>query len=236
MLEAIEYGEADPQVLAELAKGRLREKLPALRLALTGRIQPHHRLLLGELLEHIEYLERAIHRVEVSIAALLTEQERAVQILVSLPSTGPVTAAAILAEIGTDMRRFASEKHLTSWAGICPGNKRSAGKQKSGATTKGNTQLKTILCEIAANIARTPGTYLHALYHRIARRRGKPRAMMAVAHSLLVSIYFMLRDQVPYQELGPDYFDRLQGQQLERHYVRRLEALGFSVTLTPAAS
>jgi transposase len=128
------------------------------------------------------------------------------------------------------------EKHLCSWAGVCPGNKRSAGKQKSGATTKGNTQLKTILCEIAANIARTPGTYRHALYHRIARRRGKPRAMMAVAQSLLVSIYFMLRDQVPYQELGPDYFDRLQAQQFERHYVRRLEGLGFTVTLTPAAS
>lgn len=236
MLHALERGESDPEALAELAKGRLREKLPALRLALTGRVQPHHRLLIGELLDHIEYLERAIQRVEVSIAELLTEQERAVQILLTLPAAGPVTAAAIIAEIGTDMRRFASEKHLSSWAGVCPGNKRSAGKQKSGATTKGNTQLKTILCEIAATIARTPGTYLHALYHRIARRRGKPRAMLAVAHSLLVSIYFMLRDQVSYQELGPDYFDHLQAQRLERHYVHRLEALGFTVTLTPATS
>lgn len=236
MLHAMEQGESDPEVLAELAKGRLREKLPALRLALTGRLQAHHRLLIGELLDHIEYLERAIHRVEVSIADLLTEQERAVQIRLTLPAAGPVTAAAIIAEIGTDMRRFASEKHLSSWAGVCPGNKRSAGKQKSGATTKGNTQLKTILCEIAATIARSPGIYLHALYHRIARRRGKPRAMLAVAHSLLVSIYFMLRDQVPYQELGPDYFDHLQAQRLERHYVHRLEALGFTVTLTPATS
>lgn len=236
MLEAIEHGETDPELLAELAKGRLREKIPALRSALDGRVQPHHRLLIREVLDHIEYLERAIHRVEVSIADLLAEQDRAVQILLSLPATASVAAAAILAEIGTDMTRFASEKHLCSWAGVCPGNKRSAGKQKSGATTKGNTHLKTILCEIAASIARTPGTYLHALYHRIARRRGKPRAMMAVAHSLLVSISFMLRDQVPYQELGPDYFDHLQTQQLERHYVRRLEALGFSVTLTHAAS
>jgi transposase len=104
-----------------------------------------------------------------------------------------------------------------------------------GASTKGNKQLKTILCEIAATIARSPGTYLHALYQRIARRRGKPRAMMAVAHSLLVSIYYMLRDQVSYQELGPDYFDQLQAQHLERHYVRRLEALGFQVTLTSAS-
>ena len=218
MLQAIKQGESDPLVLAELAKGLLREKLPALRLALDGRVQAHHQLLIGELLDHLDYLDRAIHRVEVNIAALVAQEEKAVELLLTLPATGLVTAAAIIAEIGTDMSRFPS-----------------AGKQLSGASTKGNKQLKTILCEIAATIARSPGTYLHALYQRIARRRGKPRAMMAVAHSLLVSIYYMLRDQVSYQELGPDYFDQLHAQHLERHYVRRLEALGFQVTLTSAS-
>jgi len=235
MLRAIEAGEADPQVLADLAKGRLRDKLPALRRALAGRVQPHQRQLLGELLDHIAYLEQAIHRVEVSLAALLAGQEEAVQLLLTLPATGAVTAAAIIAEIGTDMGRFPIAKHLASWAGVCPGNRRSAGKQLSGAATKGNSQLKTIRCEIAATIARSPGTYLHALYQRLARRRGKPRAMLAVAHSLLVSIYYMLRDHVPYQDLGPDHFDHLHAQHLERHYVRRLEALGFEVQLTPAS-
>jgi transposase len=231
MITALSSGVEDVGALAELAKGSLRGKRPQLRLALEGRVQEHQRFLFGMLLEHIEYLERLIHRVEVEIEAQVSQYEEAIQLLLTLPASGRISAAMILGEIGTDMSRFPSAKHLASWAGVCPGNRQSAGKRLSGATTPGNAYLKTVLCDLAANTARQSGTYVHALYHRLARRRGKSRARLAVAHSLLVAIYYMLRDHVPYQDLGVDYFDQLQTQRLQRHYVRRLEELGFSVAL-----
>jgi transposase len=232
MLRAMSSGVEDAGELAELAKGSLRRKLPQLRMALEGRVHEHQRFLFGLVLEHIEYLERLIHRVEVEIEAQVSQYEDAIQLLLTLPASGRISAAMILGEIGADMSRFPSAKHLASWAGVCPGNRQSAGKRLSGTATPGNAYLKTVLCDLAANTARQSGTYVHALYHRLARRRGKARARLAVAHSLLVAIYYMLRDHVPYHELGADYFDQLQTQRLQRHYVRRLEELGLAVTVT----
>jgi transposase len=160
----------------------------------------------------------------------------AANLLATLPAAGPTSIAAILSEIGADMTRFASADHLASWAGLCPGNKVSGGKRLSGKTTRGNKYLRTILCELAWTIVHTPGTYLHAQFHRLARRRGKNRAILAVAHSLLISIYHMLRDHCPYHDLGADYFARLDAEQLERRYVGQLERLGYEVQLTKVAS
>lgn len=217
MIAAMSAGVEDPGALADLAKGSLWRKRPQLRLALEGRVQEHHRFLLGMILEHIEYLERLIHRAEVEIEAQVSQYEEALQLVLTLPASGRISAAMILGEIGTDMGRFPSAKHLASWAGVCPGNRQSAGKRLSGGSTPGNAYLKTILCDLAAITARQSGTYVHALYHRLARRRGKSRARLAVAHSLSVAIYYMLRDHGPYQELGADYFDQLHTQRLQHH-------------------
>lgn len=233
MVEALIAGTEDATTLAELAKGRLRQKLPALRQALDGRLQSHHRVLLVALLGHIDYLEQAIATLQQAIAERLAEVEEAVALVQTVPAVGPTAAATIVSEIGADMSRFPSAKHLAAWAGLCPGNHESAGKRLSGKTTKGDTYLRTVLCEVAWGVARSPGTYLHAQYHRLVRRRGKARAVVAVAHSLLVVIYHVLKTHEPYADLGPDYFDQLDARRLERHYVRRLEQLGYAVTLAP---
>jgi transposase len=224
--------------LDELATGRWREKLPALRLALAGRVHPHQRQRSGELLDHIDSLEPTIQRLEGRSAARgahEAEHEHAIQLLLTVPAAGPVTAAAIRAAIGPDMTRVPRAAHRASWAGVCPGNRRSAGQHLRGATRKGTPHLKTIRCALAAGSARSAGTYRHAFYHRLVRRRGQPRAMLAVAHRLLVSSYSMRRDHVPSHDLGPDDWDQLHAHRLERHDVRRREALGVQVQLTPAS-
>jgi transposase len=234
MLAALLGGEQDPAVLAELARGKLRAKLPALRRALAGRVRPHHLVLVGQILAHIDFLEEAIARVQEEIDRRQAPFRAAVELLQTIPGIGAVAATAIVAEVGTDMSRFPSAKHLASWAGVCPGNKESGGKRLSGKATRGNVWLRAMLGEVAWAVARSRGTYLAALYHRLARRRGKQKAGVAVAHSVLVSAYHMLRDGQPYADLGPDHFDQTGADRLQRHHVRRLQQLGYAVTLTPA--
>jgi len=234
MLRALSDGTQDPEVLAELARGKLRAKLPALCQALHRRVQPYHLILLTRILAHIDVLEGSLAQLQGEIDARLTSWTEAVTLLQTIPGVGPVAAATIVAEMGTDMSRFPSAKHLASWAGVCPGNKQSGGKRLSGKPTDGDPWLRGVLGEVAQVITRTRNNYLHAQYHRLARRRGTYKAVLAVAHSVLVSAYHVLRDRQPYNDLGADYVDTLDAKRIERHHVRRLEQLGYAVTLAPA--
>src|SRR5215204_783408 len=194
MLAALLGGEQDAGTLAELARGKLRGKLPALRRALEGRIKSHHLVLIGQNLAHIDFLEESIAQVQNAIERCLTPFSEAVELLQTIPGVGQVVATALVAEIGLDVSRFPSAKHLASWVGVCPGNKQSGGKRLSGRTTKGNVWVRAMLAEAVWSIAQHRGTYLHAQYHRLARRRGKFKAATAVAHSVLVIAYCLLRD------------------------------------------
>jgi transposase len=236
MLAGVLGGEQDPETLAELARGRLRTKLPALRRALEGRVKPHHLVLIGQTLAHIDFLEESTVHVQHAIEQRLGAFAEAVELLQTIPGVGAVVATALVAEIGTDVSRFLSAKHLASWVGVCPGNKESAGKRLSGRTTKGNVWVRGMLAEAVWSIAQHRGTHLHAQYHRLARRRGKLKAAMAVAHSVLVIAYCLLGDHQPYTDLGADYLEQRDAARVERHHVQRLQQLGYTVTLTHLAA
>jgi transposase len=235
ILVALLHGEEDPEKLAERALGVLRKKIPELKLALEGNCTEHHRYLLGRLLSHVGYLERQREQFDGRIAhrldALLPAAAR--ERLDRIPGVNRTTIENVLAEIGVDMGVFPDEHHLASWCGICPGNEESAGKRLRGRTRKGNRWLRRALAEAAWAATRVKDSYLAAHYRRLAARRGKKRALVALGHSLLVIIYHMLRDGKEYQDLGPDYFDRLEPERLRRYLVRRLQGLGYAVTLTP---
>jgi transposase len=171
--------------------------------------------------------------VQQEIELHLCPFEEAVTLAQSVVGIQAIAAAAIVAEIGSDMSRFPSDKHLASWAGVSPGNKQSGAKRLSGATTAGNPYLRGILAEVAWAIAHTKDNYLSAFYHRIARRRGKQKAIMALSHKVLIILYHVLRDKKPYTDLGSDYFDKLDSTRIQRHHIQRLEQLGYIVTLTP---
>jgi transposase len=234
MLEALVAGQEDPEVLAELARGKLRPKIPQLRQALTGRVTEHHRFMLRLLLDDLTQREQLIGRLTERIAEVMPAPfAEAVQRLATIPGIDRRAAENIVAEIGTDMGQFPSAGHLASWAGMCPGNRESAGKRQSGKTTRGNRWLRATLVQVAWAASHTKGTYLSAQYRRLAGRRGKKRALVALGHTLLVVIYHLLSDNTTYQELGPDHFDQLDRTRLSRAWVRRLEALGHKVTLEP---
>jgi transposase len=233
ILAAIVGGATDPVGLAELARGRLREKLPQLQRALAGRVGPHQRFLLAEQLAHIDALDDAIARVGAEITERVRPCETVLARLDTIPGVGPRIAEALVAEIGTDMTRFPSAGHLASWAGMCPGNDESAGKRRSGKTRKGSPWLRAALTEAAQAAARTKDTYLAAQFRRLAARRGKKKAIVAVGHRILVSAYHLLAHGVTYADLGGTYFDEREARATERRLVRRLEGLGYRVLLEP---
>ena len=238
MLRALLRGEQNAEQMAELALGVLRKKLPELRLALEGNCTPHHRFLLERLLSHLNYLEEQTERFSTQIALrlqpLLSAED--LQRLDAIPGVNRTTIENVIAEIGPDMTVFADEHHLCSWTGICPGNEESAGKRLRSRTRKGNRWLRRALAESAWAASHTKDTYLATQYRRLAARRGKKRALIAVGHSILVIVYHVLKYHVKYQDLGADYFDRLEPERLRRYLVRRLQHLGYEVALTTTKS
>jgi transposase len=231
MLDALVDGTTDPEVLADLARGRLRAKLPALREALAGRFAPQHALVVGHILAHLDFLDEAIARLSEAIEEALGPFAPQVALLSTIPGVGRRTAEVMVAEIGVDMSQFPSAGHLVSWAGLCPGNDQSAGKRRSGRTTKGSKWLRAALTEAALASQRARGTYLAAYYQRLRARRGHKRATIAVAHSILASAWHMLLTGETYRDLGPEHLRPRSPDAQVRRLVRQLEALGQQVSL-----
>ena len=235
MLTALIAGTTDPEVLAELARGKLRKKLPDLRRALHGRFRPHHGFLLGQILAKIEFLDETIDQLTGEIEGRLAPFAGPVAALSTIPGVKQRTASVIIAETGGDMAAFPDAAHLCSWAALCPGQNESAGKRRSGKTRKGNPYLRDALVQAANAAAHTKQTALNALYRRVKAHRGHKRAIVAVAHQILQIAYYVMRDGVTYHELGPSYFDRRNKERTIHRHLRQLEALGVTVTVNEAA-
>lgn len=231
MLTALLAGEDDPAVLANLARGRMRSKRDLLVQALQGHLKPHHSFLLSEQLADIDTVEEAIERLSAEIAARVRPYEQQLQRLSTIPGIKRRLAEVLLAEIGPDVSRFPDARHLASWAGLCPGNNESAGKRLSGRTRKGSPWLRSALVEAAHAAIHAKDCYLAAQYQRLLLRRGGKKATIAVAHTLVVMIYHLLSRGQDYRELGGNYFDELDRQAVQKRLVRRLERLGYAVSV-----
>jgi transposase len=235
MLRALMEGTTDPVVLADLARGRLRAKLPALQRALHGRFRGHHAFLIEQILAKIDYLDEALDRLTSELDRRLVPFEPTLAALDTIPGIDRSGAICLIAETGGDMTRFPTAGHLCSWAAMCPGQNESAGKRQSGTTRKGNRYLRGALVQSALAATRKKNSALQARYYRVKRHRGHKKAIVAVGHQLLEIAYYIMRDGVTYRELGGDYFARRDAERAVRRNVRQLEALGYRVTIEKAA-
>ena len=229
MLRALADGTQSPQQMAGLAKGLLRRKLEELGLALEGKVRKHHQEILKMQLDRLKYLDADIEKLEQQIEGYMKNYERELDLLTSIPGISRLTASTILSEAGTDMTCFPSAKHLASWAGLCPGNNESAGKRMGGRIRKGNVYIKTILVQTAQTVARSKSGYFRDKFYRLKSRRGHKRAVIAIAHKMLIASYHVLKTQQSYKDLGDDYLDRSDERRTAKNLIRRLERLGYDV-------
>lgn len=235
MLEKIIQGNTDYNTLAELAKGRLKSKIPELRKALNGLIGEHQKMILKSQLQHIDFLTSYIDLLTKEIENRVKESQEYIELVDEVPSIGKVSAEEIITEIGTNMDQFPSEGHISAWAGLCPANNESAGKRKSASAREGNKYLRSTLIECAHNASLHKNSYFYSQYHRIAARRGANKAAVAVAHSMLIVIYNMIKNKQHYYELGFDYFDKKDSEHRAQKLAKKIEALGYSVTIQKAS-
>jgi transposase len=240
MLRALAEGETDAAKMSDLARRRMKRKQPELKRALEGRLTEAQRWVLTELLDQYDAVEAAIGRVEEKIAREVENSPdpfvaEAIKLLDTMPGVGETVAQVIVAEIGVEMSQFPEDKNLTSWAGMCPGNNESAGKRKSGKTRKGSRYLRAALIQAAWAASHQKGTYLSAQYHRLVKRMGKKKALVAVGHSILVIVDHVLKNRTSYQDLGGDYFERRYVEKQRQRLIQQLEALGLKVTVEELA-
>jgi transposase len=235
MLQALLAGQTDPRILSELALGRLRKKKEQLQQALQGVVRPHQKLILSQLLADVEFFDEQIAEMSTEIEARVKQDQEIIDRMDEIPGINQRVVEIVVAELGTDMSRFATEGHVVSWSGLCPGKDQSGGKRRNTRSRKGSPALRRALVDAAQAAAHTHDTYLSAMYHRLAGKRGKKRAIVAVARTILVTVYHMMKRGSRYEDLGADYFDRRNPSKLIQRLTYRIKKLGYEVTVTPLA-